>query len=177
MNFTILPAGIIIFVICLVLHIFIWRWRFPHYRPVVLVTIFIIIPSMAGIVIAGLDWFGFIPALNSINISHTDLLAVYLLHFAISAAYILSYPAVEAVSPSLAISLLIGDSGKRGVQYEDLAQYFSPKVLLQPRIKDLVEAGLITELNGYVSITPRGIIFVNCFILLRRLLGLPIGKG
>ncbi len=114
---------------------------------------------------------------GSIVISTGDWLAVYLLHFALSSAYILSYPAIEAVSPSLAISLMIGDSNPQGVLYGDLLHVFDNEVVLEPRIHDLIEAGLIIKSNGYFMVTSRGITFVKCFILLRLLLGLPIGKG
>lgn len=175
MSFKILLASIAIFAVCMCLHIFIWRWRHSRNSAVALLIIFIILPSIAGVVIAGFNWFGFIA--DVMNVSRAGWLAVYLLHFAISAGYILSYPAVEAVSPSLAISLIIGGSGSQGVLYEDLLHHFNNKILLQPRIKDLMDAKLITESNGYVSITVRGIIFIRPFIFIRRLLGLPIGKG
>ncbi|MDP2682209.1 MAG: hypothetical protein Q8P28_05295 [Deltaproteobacteria bacterium] len=175
MSFKILLASIVIFVICLGLHIFIWRWWCPRNRAVALLIIFIIVPGIAGVIITGFNWFGFIA--DVMNVSRAGWLAVYLLHFAISAGYILSYPAVEAVSPSLALSLIIGDSEKKGLSYDDLSGYFSTKALLQPRIQELLEAELIAESNGHISITRRGIALVNCFILLRKMLGLPTGRG
>ena len=175
MSFKILLASIAIFAVCLCLHIFIWRWRHSRNSAVALLIIFIIVPSIAGVVIAGFNWFGFIA--DIMKAPWNDWLAVYLLHFAISAGYILSYPAVEAASPSLVISLIIGGSGRQGVLYEDLLHHFNSKILLQPRIKDLMDAKLITESNGCISITLRGIILIRPFIFIRRLLGLPIGKG
>lgn len=175
MSFAIFLTSIIIFFICLGLHIFIWRWRNSRNSAAALLVIFIIFPSIAGVVIAGFNWFGFIADIMKAPLN--DWFAVYLLHFAISAGYILSYPAVEAASPSLAISLIIGGSGSKGVLYEDLLHHFNNEILLQPRIKDLMDAKLITESNGYVSITVRGIVFIRPFIFIRRLLGLPIGKG
>ena len=107
----------------------------------------------------------------------TEWLAIYLFHLAFSSAYILSYPAVEAVSPSLVISLMVGDSNSQGVLHEELLHVFDDEVVLEPRIQDLIKAGLIVESNGYFMVTPCGATFVKCFILLRQLLGLPIGKG
>ena len=122
-----------------------------------------------------LEWFEFLPSIIPFTLAEWS--AIYLLHFALSFAYILSYPAIEAVSPSLVISLMIGDSKPQGMLHEDLVHVFGDEIVLEPRIRNLVEAGLIVETDGYFTVTSRGITFVKCFILLRRLLGLPIGKG
>lgn len=140
-----------------------------------LFLLFILLPFLFIVGYHGLELFGFVPPI--ISFTMIEWSAIYLIHFALSSAYILSYPAVEAASPSLAISLIIGDSGRQGVLYEDLLHHFNSKILLQPRIKDLMDAKLITESNGCVNITLRGIILIRPFIFIRRLLGLPIGKG
>ena len=122
-----------------------------------------------------LEWFGFLQPV--IPFTPTEWSAVYLFHFTLSFAYILSYPAIEAVSPSLAILLMIGDSNLHGVVHEDLLHVFDDEIVLEPRIQDLIEAGLIIKSEDYLMATSRGSTLVKCFILLRRLLGLPIGKG
>jgi predicted transcriptional regulator len=58
-----------------------------------------------------------------------------------------------------------------------LLPLFDDETVLEPRIQDLIEAGFVTASDGYFTITTRGMVFVRCFILLRRVLGLPIGKG
>src|SRR3972149_9401835 len=173
--FTILTTGIIIFVICLVLHIVIWRWWHPKRRVIALFLLFIILPLLFIIGYVGLERLVVVPSVLSFTMA--GWLSVYLFHFALASAYILSYPAIEAVSPSLAISLMVGDSNLHGVVHEDLLHVFDDEIVLEPRIQDLIEAGLIIESNGYFMGTHRGAKFVRCFMLLRRLLGLPIGKG
>ena len=140
-----------------------------------MLLLFIILPLLFIIGYWVLEWFEFLPSIIPFTLAEWS--AIYLLHFALSFAYILSYPAIEAVSPSLAISLMIGDSNPQGMLHEDLVHVFGDEIVLEPRIRDLVEAGLIVETDGYFTVTSRGITLVKCFILLRRLLGLPIGKG
>lgn len=72
---------------------------------------------------------------------------------------------------------MVGDSNPQDMLHEDLLHVFDDEIILEPRIQDLIEAELIIGTNGYFTMTSRGITFVKCFILLRRLLGLPIGKG
>jgi len=141
----------------------------------VLFLLFILLPFFFIIGYLGFGWFDFASSIISFTI--IEWLAIYLIHFALASAYILSYPAIEAVSPSLAISLMVGDSNLHGVVHEDLMHIFDDEIVLEPRIRDLIEAGLIIESNGYFMVTHRGAKFVRCFMLLRRLLGLPIGKG
>lgn len=178
MKFSILLTGTFVFIICLFLHIIIWRWRYPKKRNVALFLIFIIIPTICIIAIIGINYFIFLSeGIKSIHFATSDWLAVYLLHFALSLAYILSYPAVEAVSPSLSILLMLGASNHHGMLCEDLLHVFDDEVVLEPRIQDLIESGLVVKSDGYLTVTLHGSTFVKCFILLRHVLGLPIGKG
>lgn len=175
MKFPILLIGISIFFLCLFLHISVWRLGRPRRRVVVLFLLFILLPLFAIIGYMGLEWLGFLQPV--IPFTPAEWLAIYLFHLAFSSAYILSYPAIEAVSPSLAILSMIGDSGPHGLLHGYLLHVFDDEIVLEPRIQDLIEAGLIVESDGYLRMAPRGIAFVKCFILLRQLLGLPIGKG
>ena len=175
MNLIILLSGVLIFIVCLCMHVIVWRWWHPRRRVVVLFLLFIFLPFFFIIGYLGFVWFDFAPFVISFTI--IEWLAIYLIHFVLSSSYILSYPAVEAVSPSLAILLMIGDSNLHGVVHEDLLHVFDDEIVLEPRIQDLIEAGLIIKSEDYLMATSRGSTLVKCFILLRRLLGLPIGKG
>lgn len=175
MKLYILLIGILIFFASLFLHIIIWRCRCPVNRLSALILIFILLPLIFVVGFMAFRWFAFPP--DNINIMLIDWSAVYLLHFALACAYILGYPAVEAASPSITILLRIGASHASGLSYDDLLYYFYDELLLEPRIKDLIEAGLILESNNYLMITPRGAALIRSFMFLRHLLNLQKGKG
>lgn len=178
MGFSSLLAGFLIFFICLLLHLVIWRWRYPRNRPAALVLIFIVLPPALAFGCWGVGRLGLLPGADSILLLPiTAWLGIYLLHFALSTAYILSYPAVEAVSPSLITLLMLGNSKSSGLPYDDLLRCFDNKGLLQPRIKDLIEAGWVIESDGFLSATFRGIIILLFYMFLFRLLGMSRGKG
>lgn len=157
----------------MLIHIFVWRFAFPKSRPTALLFIFIILPSAFFILYVVSIKLRLIQYI--FGLSFYEWIAAYLLHLVLSCAYILSYPAVEAFSPSLAIILLIGDS--QGVLYEDLAKSLKKDVLLEPRIKDLFEAELVKRDGDYIVITSKGRALVKSFIFLRTFLGLSEGKG
>lgn len=178
MGFSSLLAGFLIFFICLLLHLVIWRWRYPRNRPAALVLIFIVLPPALTFGCWGVERLGLLPGADSILLLPiTAWLGIYLLHFALSTAYILSYPAVEAVSPSLVILLMVGDSKSSGLPYDEMLRCFDNKELLHPRIKDLIEAGWVVESDGSFSVTFRGGVVLLFYTFLFRLLGIPRGKG
>lgn len=143
-----------------------------------MVLIFIVLPPVLAFGCFGAGRLGLLPGVGSmILLPITDWLGIYLLHFALSTSYILSYPAIEAVSPSLIILLMLGNSKSSGLTYDDLLRSFDNKGLLQPRIKDLIEAGWVIESDGFLSVTFRGIIILLFYMFLFRLLGMSRGKG
>ncbi len=181
MNTEVLLYGILLFFVSLAIHVLVWRVRLPRHRALALFFIFFLLPPLAWSAaalasFAGLSPFRvagpFLPLFH-----HADgLAAVILLHYALSSAYILSYPAVEAISPTLAIALLMGDSG-RALEEGDLAVCFPDESILAPRIMDLVKSRLVRLDKGVLSLTWRGRVLVLFFSSLRSFLGLRPGKG
>lgn len=174
MNLSVFSSGALIFFGCMCLHIIVWRWRNPKSYLAALVLIFAGVP-FAGIVAGGGLYWG--AGFSPIGLSLSDWVAVLLMHLSLSAAYILTYPAMQASCPSLKMLLIIGASMPRGSTHEELKAPFAVENLLIPRIKDLVDARFARESDGYYSITRRGLVVLTPFMLLRRMLGLPRGKG
>jgi hypothetical protein len=143
-----------------------------------LTLIFFVIPTLIVISVLSIKWFGLLPKeINSVSITMPDLISVYLLHFALSGAYIMSYPAVEAVSPSLTILLVVKTAMPYGLTFDELSRCFDMRGLLNQRIQDLIDARLVVESNSWFRLTCRGDFIAQFFLYLRKLLGLPVGKG
>lgn len=172
MNILILPLGVAVFLACLLVHVLVWNLSYPRNRPLALFAIFLITPALVFFALMALDGNEGLP----FDMTLTDWLAALLLHYSLSSAYILSYPAVEAISPSLAIALLVGTSPK-GLRHNDLSGMFKNDILLGPRINDLLETGLAKEENGWLTLTPKARVLIGFFVLFRKFLGLPTGKG
>ncbi len=175
MELWIIPYGVSIFLLCLAAHAALWRVRLPRHRAAVLFFIFFIMPPLlwTAAVLVPRAVHGALPVTPH---DALDLAAVLLLHYALSSAYILSYPAVEAISPTLAIALLMGDSD-RAVMKKDLAGCFPDESLLAPRIMDLVKSRLVRIDKGVLSLTWRGRVLVLFFAAFRSFMGLRPGKG
>lgn len=160
-------AAILFFLTCLFLHACVWRLRLPRNRPAALFFIFVLVPSALSIFLSVL--------MPSVPIEAWALLLF--LDFSLSSAYILSYPAVEAVSPTLVIALQLCEAGENGVARAELADFFKSDNVFRPRINDLIDSGLVNERDGLISLTSKGKTLAGFFILYRRALGLPPGRG
>lgn len=166
----ILPS--LIFVFCIFIHALIWRLRFPANRGAALFIIFVLLPLISGATCALL---ASSEVVRLPGLAMEEWLAAGLLQLAFASAYIMTYPAFEALSPSLVIVLLAFDRG--GVAVKDLSGFFSDEALIKPRIKDLLDSKLARERDGLLSITAKGRLLAGFFVVMRSFLGLPKGGG
>ncbi|MBI4680172.1 MAG: hypothetical protein HY753_02895 [Nitrospirae bacterium] len=102
---------------------------------------------------------------------------VFFLHVALSLAYIATYPAVRAVSPSLDILLIIAASEKGKLHAGDIISRYNNKNLITDKIDVLRIYNFIQEKEGVFTISPLAKFVVLGFLLYRKLLGLRIGEG
>lgn len=155
------------FILCLFIHAALWRLKPSARRPLALICVFVLPTPFIWLFLLALPVFP-VPGGG-------ELLAAGLLQLSLASAYILSYPAFEALSPSLVMVLLAGDRGHLGL--DELPQFFRDDCLLKPRIRELVETGMVIESDGVLSITRKGRLLAACFVFMRSLLGLPKGGG
>lgn len=144
---------------CLLLHVVFWRWRVVKNHGATLLMIFAL-PL------------GFVPFCAP----QVDFGLLALIHASLSIAYIQTYPAIEGLSPSLILLILIGKSSK-GLTQEELLPFFPEETVWKAKTADLMRSGLISEQNAVIKITAKGKALVFPFIFYRRLLGVGPGKG
>lgn len=125
MKLTVLLIGMASFSPCLVLHVMLWRRARPRSDVWALFLIFLGLPTLLALIALGGGVFlprtGFPTPL--------EIGAVLLLHWALSAAYVQSYPAAQAQSPSLEIANAVAKSLPRGLSREKLLTAVVPGAL------------------------------------------------
>jgi hypothetical protein len=157
-------AGLATFGACLLTHVLLWRGRRPRADVRALFAIFLGVPTLVA-------------ASAALAASApVDVAAVWLLHTALSSAYIQTYPAAQASSPSLAITLAVGRAMPRGLTREELLASGSSADLVETRIEDLVANGLVAASGDRYVMTPSSARLVRFFIALRAVLGVR-GRG
>ena len=148
------------FFIALSVHFVIWKVCLPKKnRPVVLVNIFF------GVLLIGVAILG----------NYLQYMDYIILYCSLAFAYILSYPAMEADSPSLAITYNIAKAAKAGLAKLELYKIMTDQTLVVARINDLLSDGLICIKSERYFLTSKGLFLARLFVGFRKLLNLPKG--
>lgn len=158
---NILIYGLTLFGVAFLLHIAIWRIRKPANSIKSLVVLFILVLVAGSILLPIYELFSYV--------------YIWFLFLSFFAAYLLSYPAIEVDSPSLVIVMRIFESGKAGLSTKKIGELAKDNLLVEPRLKDLVDAGMVDLSSSMYRINRKGLIFILPFIFYRNILGL--GKG
>lgn len=168
MSALVLLAGFLAFAICLAAHVALWRVARPRSDMRALFAIFFVAPAAAALLVVTAA-----AAAPGRGLPDTlDVVATLLLHWALAAAYVQSYPAAQAMAPSLEIAYAVHRSMPRGLSREELLARLNTAALVQDRVEDLVADRLVRlEQDRYVLTRPSARL-VRFFLGLRALLGL-----
>ncbi len=98
-----------------------------------------------------------------------------LLYTAATLAYMVTYSAVQADSPSMMILLAIERAGAGGLKCEDLVAELGDHVVVVPRLEDLVIGGLAAVERARYVISIRGAMLARLYIAYRALLKMDKG--
>lgn len=161
---NVLISGILLFASAFLLHLLVWRLRYPKNPIRILFLLF-------GLVILSGTFFLFFYA------SYTAFQCLYVvfLFSSLFICYLITYSAIEADSPSLVIMLRIAQAGKKGLPFQRMKESLGNDLLVQPRLRDLVDARLV-DLNGPTyKINKKGKFFIRPFVVFRDFLGLSKG--
>ncbi len=155
-----------------VLHVAVWRVRVPRRQTRSLLLIFFGALVAALALLVGLSRAGGLPPTSRLG---PTCLHLVLFHTAITLAYVITYSAVEADSPSLLIVLAVAEAGRDGLPVKRLEERLNDDVLVRPRLANLVRDGTIARGSDGCRLTRKGRAFIRIFIAARRVLG--AGKG
>jgi hypothetical protein len=107
--------------------------------------------------------------------SSWEVLAAAILALEISACYVISYPAMQAESPSLVMADQLSSAGTNGLTPAELYGRLREVSLVSERIDDLLSDGLAVESGATVACTWKGAFLARAFTVWKTLLGEPKG--
>lgn len=134
------------------LHVVVWRLSRSTPSGLTLIAL------LTGVIVAQCALAGLLAA------SWGTVLVVGALALQLAACYAISYPAMQAHSPSLEIARHLAAAGQAGIGRADLYARLDEAQLVRERIEDLLRDGLAVEQGARLACTGRG-------ALLARLLG------
>lgn len=152
----------------------IWRRRRPRAQYTGLLGLYLgaFVLATAGLVTARLAC---AEAARALPLVPLDYATFALLYVGLVLAFGTTYSAVQADSPTMSVLLAIEATGGPGLGLAELLDRFTDRVLVVPRLDDLVAGGLARLRDGRYVIAPRGVLFARTFVLFRRLLGFERG--
>ncbi len=165
MTEVLVEAGAL-FTCCLALHVVIWRVRRPETYRVwlpLLVTIFLVAGPAA-------EW-----TLTRLT-TRAELLAVLLLHGAVSCVYIIGYTLLSSFSPSIEILRLL-ERTPSGLRREEICLPYLDTALGGNRVVTLVQDGMIHAHGDRVRLGSGGRLLATLVLFYRHAIGLPDGAG
>lgn len=158
---TVLVWGLFLFFCGFAAHVAVWRIRKPRQGGRALVLTFLTVFAVM--------WQAWSPV-DFAEAFHGLVIALCLM-----AAYVASYPAAEADSPTLLIITKVMAGGAEGLSRDELFESMDDDLLTRPRIQDLLTGGLATLEEGVYRPTVKGRLLALVFIAFRGLLGAPKG--
>lgn len=166
-------AGLVTFTLLLVLQVLVWRVRRPAGQYGALTVLSVVVPCLS---LAG-SWAlqGRLAIAAVLPQGAFDYLNAGVLYVALVLAWVTTYSAVQADSPTMTMLLRIEATERRGITATELLADLGDEVLVLPRLVDLVRGGLVTlERERYV-IGRRGALMARAHLGFRALLKMEKG--
>lgn len=165
---SILFYGFSLFFIGFLIHLFVWRIHLPKNHTLSLLYIFF------AVFVTGIFIFKRNPNITFMGISvpqtGCEFLQLIFLCISLISFYIVNYPAIEVDSPSLVMIISIARAGK-GLDKNLFEEGMDNKILVIPRINDLLIGKFIYLEGGKYRLSKGGFFVARIFILFRNLLG------
>jgi hypothetical protein len=152
----------------------IWRHRRPRAQYTALLGLYLGALPLATAAFAAVR-LACPAAAGALPLDPLDWATFAVLYVALVLAFGTTYSAVQADSPTMSILLTVEAAGARGLGPDELLDRFPDRVLVAPRLDDLLAGGLARLHDGAYVIAPRGVLLARTFVLFRRLLGMERG--
>jgi len=170
----ILILGLILFFTAFILQLAIWRIRIPKRQTKVLLGIFfgtlftgLLVLKVSPYLIPGLGIYAPKYPLEYLHISISFI--------SLTLAYMITYSAIEADSPSLVMIRAVAKAGSGGLDKKEFEKTMNDDLLVIPRVRDLLNDKMAYMEGDKYRLTPKGVMFARLFVFYRNLLNAPKG--
>jgi hypothetical protein len=171
---NVLVYSLILLATAFVAHLLVWRVRLPRRQTRALASLFALVLAVglaaAQIAAAAVpEWAPHLP------LSAAQSVHIALFFTAFTLAYLITYSALETDSPSLIMVMTLDRAGSEGMAIGQFLRFLNDKLLVFPRIDDLLRDDMVQIDGQRYRLTAKGRRFVRVFLLHRGLLGAPKG--
>lgn len=159
----------LLFGLAFVSHVIIWRIRLPKRQAKVLLSLFVGSLCCGSLLFwkygRQLSAFGLDPPGDLVG-----FLPFWLYYISLTLAYMITYSAVEVDSPSLILIMKIAEAGTAGLTQEGLKRLMDDKILVEPRLNDLISDEMAEIREGKYRLRKKGMMIAQLFRFYRIML-------
>lgn len=170
----VLLYGSLLFGLSFFLHFIVWRIHVPKRQAKVVFLLFVGALCYGSFIFwkydEKLSIFGLHPPGDL-----AQFLRFWVYYLSLTLAYMITYSAIEADSPSLIITMKIAEAGRSGLTKEGLEYSIDDDTLIEPRLKDLLTDKMAELHEGKYRLRMKGIIIAQLFRFYREIM--RAGKG
>jgi len=172
----VLVFGLMIFCLAFLIHLIVWKIRLPKRQVKTMLLLFC--ATLLGSIL--LLWNA--PAsFKLFNLTAPDniweYLHICLFFVSLTLAYMITYSALEADSPSLVMVMAINSAEPEGLDKKRFGELMSDETLVMPRIRDVLTDKMVYMEGDKYRLTPKGAFMARMFTLWRRLINAPEEGG
>lgn len=158
-----------VFLVSIGLHVVVWRVHAPrrHTRVIVIIFLAVLAAAMGGGALIEDGAPRLAAWLPSCPAEQGQMVIVVL---SLLAAYIITYSAMEADSPTLVMIRELGRAGAEGVERNHFHRVMSDDLLVVPRLEDLLRDGLARLEGECYVLTLKGRLMTGAILAHRNLM-------
>lgn len=166
---NVLISGIAIISLSFIIHFLIWKIRLPARQGKAILFIF----GCTTVLFLATSIFFAATSMNTgkyLPVSIIDFMHVILFVASVTMAYIITYTAIEADSPSLVMVQVIAEKGEKGLESDVFNSLMTDEILVIPRVKDIIRDKMAYIEKEKYHLTSKGNFMAKLFIIFRSLL-------
>lgn len=165
--------GTLLWVLSFSIQFMIWKLYLPQRQTRALLLIFF------GVLVSGCAALAAMPDISIWGVAKPGNWGMFadiaLLFTSFTLAYMITYSALEADSPSLVMVLKVNQAGEAGLSKSVFHEQMNDALLVDPRLRDLVTDKMVVQVEDGYRLTDKGRTMARLFIGYRRLLKLDKG--
>ena len=165
-----------LFVLAFFIHLVLWKVRLPKRQTKAILQIFFATLFVGIFILWNLPNDPIVWKIPP-PVHLREYIHISLFFISLTLAYVISYSALEADSPSLVIVAYIANAGSNGLDKKCFDELMNDNILIKPRIRDLLLNNMVERDGEKYVLTAKGILFVRIFIIYRKIMNVPHKGG
>lgn len=157
-----------LFGFALLVHIAWWRIALPRRQLPALLRLFIIVFGLVGALAWAAGHFSICPWVQTL--AFADWLTVAFFYGSLSICYLITFPAIEAHSPTLSLIYALSKRGENGMSHEEVRAFLERFQFISARMEALVADGFLVKSGDLLTLPERSYFLFRVLLVYRKVI-------